>query len=85
MRCGSSRCVPRSRFAGTAELIAEGDYVVGQWKGGETHTGSAFDHQPLDSRAGGTTRAEALSDGVFVIATTVVVLDLRALSHRAAC
>ena len=28
---------------GTAELIAEGDYVVGQWEGGGTHTGGAFD------------------------------------------
>jgi predicted ester cyclase len=26
----------------TADLIAEGDYVVGQWEGGGTHTGSAF-------------------------------------------
>ena len=24
------------------DLIAEGDYVVGQWEGGGTHTGSAF-------------------------------------------
>jgi predicted ester cyclase len=29
-------------FRGTAELIAEGDYVVGQWEGGGTHTGPAF-------------------------------------------
>mgnify|MGYP001076407164 FL=1 len=29
-------------FAGTADLIAEGDYVVGQWEGGGTHTGPAF-------------------------------------------
>ena len=27
---------------GTADLIAEGDYVVGQWEGGGTHTGPAF-------------------------------------------
>jgi predicted ester cyclase len=26
----------------TADLIAEGDYVVGQWEGGGTHTGPAF-------------------------------------------
>ena len=25
-----------------ADLIAEGDYVVGRWKGGGTHTGPAF-------------------------------------------
>jgi predicted ester cyclase len=29
-------------FWGTADLIAEGDYVVGQWKGGGTHNGPAF-------------------------------------------
>jgi predicted ester cyclase len=34
---------PDLNFWGTAELIAEGDYVVGQWEGGGTHTGSAFD------------------------------------------
>jgi predicted ester cyclase len=29
-------------FWGTADLIAEGDCVVGQWEGGGTHTGPAF-------------------------------------------
>jgi predicted ester cyclase len=29
-------------FWGTADLIAEGDYVVGQWEGGGTHNGPAF-------------------------------------------
>jgi len=33
---------PDLKFWGTADLIAEGDYVVGQWEGGGTHTGSAF-------------------------------------------
>lgn len=33
---------PDLHFWGTAELIAEGDYVVGQWEGGGTHTGPAF-------------------------------------------
>lgn len=33
---------PDLNFWGTAELIAEGDYVVGQWEGGGTHTGAAF-------------------------------------------
>jgi predicted ester cyclase len=40
---------PDLSFAGTAELIAEGDYVVGQWKGGGTHTGDAFDDLPVGS------------------------------------
>lgn len=30
---------PDLNFWGTADLIAEGDYVVGQWEGGGTHTG----------------------------------------------
>ena len=34
---------PDLKFWGTASLIAEGDYVVGQWEGGGTHTGPAFD------------------------------------------
>jgi predicted ester cyclase len=33
---------PDLSFAGAADLIAEGDYVVGRWIGGGTHTGSAF-------------------------------------------
>lgn len=33
---------PDLNFWGTAELIAEGDYVVGQWEGGGTHQGPAF-------------------------------------------
>ena len=33
---------PDLNFWGTAELIAEGDFVVGQWEGGGTHTGPAF-------------------------------------------
>ena len=33
---------PDLNFWGTADLIAEGDYVVGQWEGGGTHTGLAF-------------------------------------------
>jgi predicted ester cyclase len=34
---------PDLNFWGTAELLAEGDYVVGRWEGGGTHTGPAFD------------------------------------------
>ena len=33
---------PDLKFWGTADLIAEGDYVVGRWDGGGTHTGPAF-------------------------------------------
>jgi predicted ester cyclase len=33
---------PDLNFWGTADLLAEGDYVIGQWEGGGTHTGPAF-------------------------------------------
>ncbi|MDB5378843.1 MAG: ester cyclase [Rubritepida sp.] len=33
---------PDLQFGATADLIAEGDFVVGQWEGGGTHTGPAF-------------------------------------------
>ena len=33
---------PDLNFWGAADLIAEGDYVVGRWEGGGTHTGTAF-------------------------------------------
>jgi len=38
---------PDLNFWGTADLIAEGEYVVGQWEGGGTHTGDAFDDMPV--------------------------------------
>jgi predicted ester cyclase len=38
---------PDLGFEGTADLIAEGDYVVGQWIGGGTHTGPPFQDMPL--------------------------------------
>ncbi len=34
---------PDLNFWGTADLIAEGDYVVGQWEGGGSHTGAWAD------------------------------------------
>jgi predicted ester cyclase len=50
---------PDLNFWGTADLIGEGDYVVGQWEGGGTHTGDAFDDMPvgaLPARTGKTMR-----------------------------
>jgi predicted ester cyclase len=35
------------------ELIAEGEYVVGQWVGGGTQTGDAFDDMPIGSLPAG--------------------------------
>ena len=39
---GFRAAFPDLSFAGAAALIAEGDYVVGRWEGGGTHTGPAF-------------------------------------------
>jgi predicted ester cyclase len=36
------KAFPDLNFWGTADLIAEGDCVVGRWEGGGTHTGPAF-------------------------------------------
>ena len=40
---GFRKAFPNLKFWGAADLIAEGDYVVGRWEGGGTHTGPAFD------------------------------------------
>ena len=47
---------PDLAFGGTADLIAEGDYVVGRWKGGGTQSGEAFDDIPVGSLPAGTGR-----------------------------
>ena len=39
---GFRTAFPDLNFWGVTGLIAEGDYVVGQWDGGGTHTGPAF-------------------------------------------
>ena len=36
------KAFPDLNFWGAADLVAEGDYVVGRWEGGGTHTGPAF-------------------------------------------
>ena len=48
-RSPSRTTVSSLNFWGTADLIAEGDYVVGQWEGGGTQTGDAFDDMPIGS------------------------------------
>ena len=40
---GFRTAFPDLGFGGAGDLIAEGDYVVGRWIGGGTHTGPAFD------------------------------------------
>jgi predicted ester cyclase len=39
---GFRKAFPDLNFWGAAALIAEGEYVVGRWEGGGTHTGPAF-------------------------------------------
>jgi predicted ester cyclase len=39
---GFREAFPDLKFWATADLIAEGDRVVGRWEGGGTHTGRAF-------------------------------------------
>jgi predicted ester cyclase len=39
---GFREAFPDLKFWGAADLIAEGDYVVGRWEGGGTHTGPMF-------------------------------------------
>ena len=65
---------PDLNFWGTADLIAEGDYVVGQWEGGGTHTGPAFNDLPLGTLPAGSgktmrftgTTVLRLRDGLIV-------------------
>ena len=61
---------PDLGFAGTADLLAEGDYVVGQWKGGGTHTGPAFDDLPVGSLPAGSGKKME-----FTGTTVIQVLD----------
>jgi predicted ester cyclase len=42
---------PDLAFSGTADLIADGDYVVGQWIGGGTHTSGPMTDLPLGGLA----------------------------------
>ena len=61
---------PDLNFWGTADLIAEGDYVVGRWEGGGTHTGPAFNDFLIGSLPAATGRK------MYFTGTTVLkVLD----------
>lgn len=40
---GFRKAFPDLHFWGAADLIAEGEFVVGRWEGGGTHTGAALD------------------------------------------
>jgi predicted ester cyclase len=53
---GFREAFPDLKFRGAADLIAEGDYVVGRWEGGGTHTGPAFADFLVGSLAAATGR-----------------------------
>jgi predicted ester cyclase len=57
---------PDLSFAGTADLIAEGDLVVGRWEGGGTHTGPAFSNFLAGALPAGSDRRMRFS-GVSVL------------------
>ncbi len=57
-------------FEGTVDFIAEGDYVVGQWEGGGTHTGPAFNDFLIGSLPAATGRRMR-----FTGTTVLKVLD----------
>jgi SnoaL-like polyketide cyclase len=42
---------PDLNFWGTADLLGEGGYVIGQWEGGGTHTWPAFSDLPIGGLA----------------------------------
>jgi predicted ester cyclase len=60
---------PDLNFWGVADLIAEGDYVVGRWEGGGTPTGPAFNDFLLGSLPAATGRKLRFTG------TTVLKLD----------
>lgn len=45
---------PDLSFKVIGDIIAEGDYVVGRWEGGGTHTGPAFSDLPVGSLSAAT-------------------------------
>src|SRR6201995_1899257 len=65
---GFREAFPDLAFSGAADLIAEGDYVVGRWEGGGTHTGLAFSDFLVGSLPAATGRK------MFFTGTTVLRL-----------
>jgi hypothetical protein len=53
---GFRTAFPDLNFWGTAPLLSAGDYVVGQWEGGGTHTGPAFSDFRMGSLSAATGR-----------------------------
>jgi hypothetical protein len=57
-------------FSGAADLIAEGDYVVGRWKNGGTHTCQAL----------GDLEEIGLNDGVTALTQLGLIRTVQRLS-----
>ena len=66
---GFRTAFPDLSFEGAADLIAEGDYVVGRWVGGGTHSGPAF----TDFLAG--SLPEASGRSMHFTGTTVIRIE----------
>jgi predicted ester cyclase len=71
------KAFPDLNFWGTADLIAEGDYVVGQWEGGGTHTGPAHDDFLIGSLPAATGRKMH-----FTGTTVLKVIDGKIVEER---
>lgn len=74
---GFRKAFPDLDFWGTADLIAEGDYVVGQWEGGGTHTGPAHDDFLIGSLPAATGRKMH-----FTGTTVLKVIDGKIVEER---
>ena len=70
------KAFPDLNFWGAAELIAEGDHVVGRWEGGGTHTGPAFSDFLVGSLPAATGRVMR-----FTGTTVLKILDGRIVSE----
>jgi hypothetical protein len=53
---GFRTAFPDLNFWGTAPLLSSGEYVIGQWEGGGTHTGPAFSDFRVGSLSAATGR-----------------------------
>ena len=75
---------PDLNFSGTAELIADGDYVVGQWEGGGTHTGIAFDDLPIGSLGAGSGKSMRFTGTTVLRLEDGLIIDERGLDDGVA-
>jgi predicted ester cyclase len=79
---------PDLSFWADLEILAEGDYVVGQWEGGDTHTGALFGDLPIGSGpAGSADTMRVTGTSMFKVQNGLIVAEVglddsvRALQH----